>query len=135
VSNLEAHADREIRLVGLFERDSDYGGMIGEAVMELVRVFAAQGHSGGSAAIVLAVFGRVAAFKTLCPVTADPGEWMEVGDATWQNTRQSSIFSIDGGKTHYDIDEKSHSSEHYVRRPCRGCGGYDLRSVRVRAPS
>ena len=26
----------------------------------------------------------------------------------------------------------SHPSEHYVRRPCRGCGGHDLRSVRVR---
>jgi hypothetical protein len=26
----------------------------------------------------------------------------------------------------------THPSEHYVRRPCRACGGHDLRSVRVR---
>lgn len=26
----------------------------------------------------------------------------------------------------------SHPSEHYIRRPCKECGGHDLRSVRVR---
>ena len=42
--------------LGMFDEDSDYGGMIGEAVMELSKTFADQGHSGMSAAIVMGLF-------------------------------------------------------------------------------
>ncbi len=110
MSNLERHADYELRLAGLFDRDADYGGVTGEAVMELVRAFAKQEHSGGSASITLAAFDRVVRFKTLTGITSDPAEWMDVCDArtnheaVWQNRRQSSCFSNDGGKTYYDID-------------------------------
>ncbi len=110
MSNLVAHAERELRLAGLFDRDSDYDGAAGSAVLELVKAFAAQGHSGGSAGLVLAAFDRVARFKTLTNITNDPAEWMDVCDARnghqamWQNTRSSSCFSTDGGKTYYDID-------------------------------
>ena len=111
MTNLEAHAEKELRLAGLFEPDSDYGGAIGEAVMKLVRVFASEGHSGGSAQLTLAAFERVARFKSLTPITDDPAEWMDVTDMgadgsppLWQNRRQSSCFSNDGGKTYYDVD-------------------------------
>lgn len=111
MSNLETHAETELRRSGLFDKDSDYDGMIGEAVMVLVRVFASQGHSGMSARIVLDVFDRVAHFKPLTGITSDPAEWMAVADAmqdgspaVWQSTRQHSCFSNDGGKTYYDID-------------------------------
>ena len=112
MSNLIAHAERELRLAGLFDKDSDYGGMVGEAVMKLVRSFAEEGHSGYSAMLTLAAFDRVARFKPLTPITDDPAEWMEVGEdmrfdkavPVWQNCRQFSCFSNDGGKTFYDID-------------------------------
>jgi hypothetical protein len=42
-------AQYEIDLVGLSDQDSDYNGMIGDAVMQLIRLFSAQGHSGFSA--------------------------------------------------------------------------------------
>ncbi len=114
MSNLTVHAEQEIRRAGLFGKDSDYDGMIGEAVMKLVKVHAEEGHSGMSHAITLQVFNRVVNFKTLTPITELPGEWMEVGKdimpdgarTCWQNRRQSSLFSHDGGKTYYDIDEK-----------------------------
>ena len=38
------HAKLELQMAGFFDKDSDYGGMIGEAVMELMEVFANQGH-------------------------------------------------------------------------------------------
>ena len=35
-----------------FDQDSDYEGMLGTAVYEIIKVFAQQGHSGASAEIV-----------------------------------------------------------------------------------
>lgn len=111
MSNLIRHAEAELKRAGLFDKTSDYGGLIAEAVMKLVRVHAEAGHSGASHAITLDVFTRVANFKTLTPITTDPTEWQQVCDANeleptglWQNRRQSSLFSRDGGKTWYDID-------------------------------
>jgi len=109
MSNLEKHAEFELRKAGLFDKDSDYGGMLGEAVMKLIRVHAAEGHSGGSHASVLHIFNIVADFKPLSTLTSDPEEWMKVDPdhyqaGTWQNKRKGTTFSRDGGKTHYDID-------------------------------
>jgi hypothetical protein len=111
MGNLEQHAEFELRRAGLFDADSDYGGALGPAIMTMIRTFAAEGHSGGSAQVTLAVFERLARFKPLTPLTDDPAEWMDVAGlqggapgAAWQNRRQSSCFSTDGGKTYYDID-------------------------------
>lgn len=110
VSNLEIHAERELRRAGLFDKGSDYGGMLAPAIMNLIRIFAAEGHSGMSAAMALQIFTRLASFRALTALTADPAEWSDVSDMSgepmWQNIRQSTCFSKDGGKTYYDIDEK-----------------------------
>lgn len=102
---LVSHAEFELRRVGLFDEDSDYNGDIGKCIVELMKVFAAQGHSGGSAMRTLELFNHLAKFKTLSPITSDPTEWMEVGDLTWQNKRQSDYFSSDGGKTWYCLNK------------------------------
>lgn len=107
MSNLTKHAEYELRRAGLFNKDSDYGGMIGPAIMKMVEVFAAEGHSGHSAALTLHIFGKVANFKTLTPITSSPDEWNAIDDSVWQNRRQSSCFSNDGGRTYYDIDDKA----------------------------
>lgn len=115
MSNLETHAERELRRAGLFDEDSDYGGMLGSAVMRLVKQHAAEGHSGMSAEMVMEIFGIVGRFKTLTKLTSDPEEWMEVGDqdgkTLFQSRRQASCFSVDGGKTYYDIDELAPNTE------------------------
>lgn len=103
MSNLVKHAEFELRKAGLFDSDSDYNGMIAEAVMKLVKTHAEEGHSGMSHAVTLRVFNKVVNFKSLTPLTNDPNEWMEVHDGMWQNRRQSSCFSDDGLKTYYDI--------------------------------
>jgi len=104
MSNLTKHAKRELELAGLFDKDSDYDGEIGKAVMELVRVFSKQGHSGFSAGMTLSIFNKVASYKTLTPITGNPEEWMKVDDEMWQSTRCPSVFSKDGLKTWYDLD-------------------------------
>ena len=109
MSNLINHAKNELKLAGLFDRDSDYAGGLGEAVLELVRVFSKQGHSGFSAAQTLKIFNIVASFKPLTPIGKSKEEWINVSDLTdkpsWHNKRRSTTFSRDRGKTWYDIDD------------------------------
>lgn len=121
--NLEIHAERELRRAGMFDKDADYGGMLAPAIMNLIRLFAAEGHSGMSAAMSLQIFTRLASFKALTALTDDPDEWHDIsemrGKPTWQNTRESNCFSEDGGKTYFDIDEKDcplHNSANSGRR-------------------
>ena len=104
VSNLVKHAERELRAAGLFDEDSDYGGMLAEAVLELVQVFAAQGHSGTSAMGTIALFKKLASFEPLGPLTGADEEWNEVGSGVHQNNRCSHVFKEDGQA--YDIQGK-----------------------------
>lgn len=108
---LSSFARGELEKAGLFDKDSDYAGMLGEAVLELIETFSTQGHSGFSAAMAVDLFSRLANYKPLTPLTSDPDEWMCVTEHTidgkplYQSTRCPSAFSCDGGKTYYDIDE------------------------------
>ena len=110
-AGLVDHAKEELGRAGLFDKDSDYGGLIGDAVMELCKKFSEQDHSGFSAGMVLSLFETLAKYKTLTPVTSDPKEWNDVsemsGEPTWQSKRSPTIFSKDCGKTWYDIDKKA----------------------------
>lgn len=113
MSNLVKHAQKELKLAGLFDKDSDYDGMLGQAVMELVKTFSKQGHSGFSAHQTLRIFNEVANYRPLTPIGMSKDEWMDVTEMTadgkgmWQNTRRGTTFSRDGGKTWYDIDDPS----------------------------
>ena len=138
MSNLVEHARRELQLAGLFDADSDYGGALGRAVLELIEKFSDEGHSGASAAMALRVFSLLAAFKNLTPLTAAPGEWLEVeAGKMWQSRRNSTAFSRDGGLSHYLLDEVTDvygcdtcSCSYQTRHPWTpdpgercGCGG------------
>lgn len=109
-SNLARHAEREMRLAGLYDEDADYDGMIPEAVMAVVRTFAEAGHSGASAGLTLSILEKLLRFETLTPITSDPDEWMNVsedsGAALWQSRRNPSVFSEDGGATWYDLNDR-----------------------------
>ena len=105
-SNLYAYAENEVRLAGLLDDEGMYGDMLGKAVLELVEVFARQGHSGMSASVTLEVFNLVANFKPLTPIDySDLTQWNEVGEGVYQHTRRSTTFSNDGLKTWYDLEE------------------------------
>jgi len=111
--NLSEYAKDELTRAGLFDEDSDYNGMLGKAVMDLVEVFADQGHSGFSAGMTLSIFNRVASYMPLTPVTSDPDELFfheadaAGGDGLWQSRRQPDLFSKDGGKTWYSVNNRN----------------------------
>lgn len=109
MSNLVEHAEFELKRAGLFDSDSDYGGMLGPHILHLVKEFAKEGHSGGSAAITIAALTRLLRYKPLTAITNNPEEWFDVSEASglpmWQNKRDPSCFSRDGGETWYSLDD------------------------------
>ena len=92
MSNLEKYAEKELKIAGLFDKDSDYNGMLAEAVMELIKVFAKQGHSGVSASMVSNLFNKLSSFKPITPLTFKDDEWVEVSTNKYQNIRNSAVF-------------------------------------------
>lgn len=104
---LQDFARKELEDAGLFDRDSDYSGMIGESVMELLKTFSSQGHSGGSVSIVLSLFNRLANYKPINPLTGNDDEWNDLsevsGEPMWQNKKCSTVFKGADGRA-YDID-------------------------------
>lgn len=108
-SVLVQHAQRELELAGLFDKDSDYGGAAGHAVMALIQLFDQQNHSGASAWFVGCLFAKLTKFEPLTPITSHPDEWIdrtkESGYPLWQAKRASTCFSNDGGKTWYDLND------------------------------
>ena len=92
---------------------------IEKAILEVVKVFSEQGHSGFSASYCISILHRLLQYKNITPLTGEDDEWEEVGEGVYQNKRRSSvfkqadrfngqaydiegkIFSDDGGKTWY----------------------------------
>ncbi len=117
MSTTDTHI-KELERAGFFSKDSDYAGMIGDAVKELLLVFQKQGHSGFSANLTATVFHNLITGKPLSPLTDNPDEWNEVTPDILQSNRISHVFieraedprpytidgkafSDDGGKTYF----------------------------------
>lgn len=110
-SNLVIHANREFDLLGYPQEkpeqaDFDYDWEVRKAALELIQQFADQHHSGTSAHIVLHLVTQLMDYKPLSPITDDPAEWHEAMFGGWQSLRRPDAFSIDGGVTHYLLNEK-----------------------------
>jgi hypothetical protein len=102
--SLVEHAERELKAVGLQDSD-EYDGMVSEATLEIVKVFADQGHSGFSAAIVTSLVEKLMRFEPLTPLTGEDDEWTELNydeHMAYQNKRCSHVFKRSDG-TAYDI--------------------------------
>lgn len=106
MSNLVAHAKDELERAGLFREDSDYGGMLGDAVLKMVQQFADEGHSGFSAGMAVSLFERLARFEPLTPLTGADDEWTECEELNdkpmYQNKRCPHVFKE--GDHAYDIE-------------------------------
>lgn len=96
-SNIVSYAESEIHRAGLADPDSDYGGMLADAALRSVRMFALEGHSGFSAGMANNIVSRLCAFKPLTPLTGEPDEWNEVEPGLLQNRRMSAVFKNDEG--------------------------------------
>lgn len=120
-SNLVSHARYELERAGYFDKDSDYGGMLGKGVLDLIKVFSAQGHSGCSASMTKELFKELSMFHPLGKFEPTIEESMNVsdygcepGECILQSVRKGSVFSRDGGKTWYDLDDKDWHFTNYT---------------------
>ena len=96
-SSLVRYARDELERAGYFKNESDYVGMLGKAVMDMMALFASEDHSGMSAGMTISIFTRLANFQPLTPLTGAEDEWSvceerEDGRVDWQNKRCSSVF-------------------------------------------
>ncbi len=100
--NLERYAESERRRAGLFDGDSDYGGMMGPAIVKMIRQFSDEGHSGFSAGLAISIFEKLARFEPLSPLTGEDDEWGEpfTNEGTQQNRRCSHVFREGNGEAY-----------------------------------
>lgn len=104
--SLIEYAECELDYAGLGDADSDYGGMLKTAALDLIRVFAEQGHSGASAAMVTGIVERLMRFEPLTPLTGADDEWniLDYDDHLYaQNRRCSRVFKRADG-TAFDVE-------------------------------
>ena len=88
---LVEYAKKELSLLG----DDKMQQHMNANILELIRTFANQGHSGFSASYLISVLSRLMNFKPLTPLTGDESEWGDClgnKDDTQQNKRCSAVF-------------------------------------------
>jgi hypothetical protein len=105
MSNLKSHAELELEMAGLLSPDSVYDGMLGKSVLELLEVFANQGHSGTSASMTSDLFNKLSRYEPLGALTGKDEEWgfLDYGDTTlYQNKRDSGVFKHNDGTVTYN---------------------------------
>jgi len=105
--NLVRHTRDELRAAGYFDGDRMNAHMARD-VVDLVRVFSTQGHSGFSAPFAINLFREAASFKPLAPLSGADSEWFdhgpEMGRGRFQNKRCSRVFKDTPDGPAYDID-------------------------------
>ena len=100
MSNLLKHAERELKLIGYDDKD-EYDKMAKDAILELIKTFTKQKHSGFSANYVSNIFHKLANYEVLSPLTGNDDEWTDVSDMSgemmFQNNRDSRVFKNKNG--------------------------------------
>lgn len=92
---------------------------INNNILDIIKVFAEQGHSGFTAEYCIPIIEKLLRQSFITPLTGKDDEWSEVSEGVFQNIRESSIFkqsdrfdgkpywlygkafSNDGGKSYY----------------------------------
>jgi hypothetical protein len=104
-TNSIRHARMELRHALAEPKDSPDRWMA-DALLQLLAIFSAQGHSGFSASWCVDTFTLLARFQPLGPLTGADDEWFDHGDGMMQNKRCGHVFKQPdrfNGQA-YDID-------------------------------
>lgn len=118
--NLVEYAQYELdRLQKAADKSNDEDGpscgmqcQMNEGIMDIVKIFAEQGHSGFSAGYAINLLDRLLNFRPVTPLTGEDDEWGMAdnsSDPTIQNKRCFSVFkNLRTGVAH-DIDRYIYS--------------------------
>lgn len=91
--SIVGHAKKEFDVLG-WPGDCDMQKMVCDNVIEILEVFAKQGHSGSSAPYVMNLVKELGMFNPISPLTGEDSEWNEV-EGGFQNNRDSEVFKND----------------------------------------
>ena len=109
--SLLAHAENELKAIGMLGSGDEMNEAMSSNVLDLLKVFSEQGHSGFSASYAAGLFEKLVRFQPLAPLTGADDEWHDVSEASgkpmWQNIRASHVFKGGDGRA-YDIDAVSY---------------------------
>lgn len=86
---------------------------INKDILDLVEMFANQGHGGFTANYTINILTKLLKQSFVTPLTGEDDEWIEVTDGVYQNKREGRIFKQDDrfdGKPYY-IDGKAFSDD------------------------
>lgn len=100
MGNLVDYAKEELKRIGMIDSGKPYNDAVAEAILDLIKLFDSQGHSGFTAPYTVRVFKRLAMFKPLTPLTGEDSEWDEIRPGFYQNKRYTAVFKEKDGKTH-----------------------------------
>src|SRR5262245_9190207 len=101
--SLLSHAEHELKLLSDGEPDEVQVAM-NKHILEMVKLFAEEGHSGFSASYAVGILEKLLRFEPLKPLTGEDDEWAEIeAGNTWQNRRCSHVFKGADGRG-YDIN-------------------------------
>jgi hypothetical protein len=110
-SSLLLFAERELARI---PKDND--GMqerINNNILEIVKVFCDEGHSGTTARYAAKILERLLRYLPLTPIEDTPEDWNEVGPGVYQHRRCSEVFkdkNVFDGKA-YILDAKVFSDD------------------------
>lgn len=110
MSNYEKHAVMEFRAAGWTDDNGKFNDPWQEAlcihVLDLLKVFSDEGHSGSTAPYTVNMFKTLSMFEPLVPLTGEDWEWTQIEfgpDMKYQNKRCSHVFKGDDGRA-YDSE-------------------------------
>lgn len=95
---------RELDLLGMTEDSDEMNKMMRGNILQVVEMFAEQGHSGSSASYAIGILEKVLRYEPVTPLTGEDSEWMEISEGLYQNNRCPRVFKENGEA--YDIDGK-----------------------------
>lgn len=87
--------------------------VINQNILDLVEMFANQGHSGLTANYTIQILTKLLRQSFVTPLTGEDDEWIEVADGVYQNKREGKIFKQANrfdGKPYY-LDGKVFSDD------------------------
>lgn len=116
MSNLVDYAKEELKRIGMIDSGEPYNDMVTKAILDLVEMFASQGHSNFTAPYTAHTFERLVMFKPLTPLTGEDDEWdlapfRSKNEEVYQNNRYSSVFKNGKDGQAYNIDGKIFSND------------------------
>jgi len=87
--NSRIFARKWLEKKGFFKKESDYGGMLGEAAMEVVELIAKQGHTGMSGPWLIDII------SALYKAYDDPND--EIWQEYWKSDEGKALIASVGG--------------------------------------